>query len=85
MTAMARHAWTFAGTGRFSVRPGRPVILSIAGCPICRGAVSDRPLCDFYAATFQRLFARLVQSRTRVTETGCQAMGESACVFCVDW
>jgi len=85
VSAIARNAWTFAGTGRFSVRRGRPVIVSIDGCPLCQGAVSDRPYCDFYAATFQRLFARLVRSETVVTEIGCQATGDAACAFSVAW
>jgi len=37
--------------------------------------------CDFYAATFERLFARLVQARARVVEISCHAMGGSDCTF----
>ncbi len=41
------------------------------------------PACDFYAATFERLYARLVHAQTRVKETHGQAMGDPACVFSI--
>jgi divinyl protochlorophyllide a 8-vinyl-reductase len=83
--AVGKHAWTFSGSGHFSFETGRPVRVSIAGCPICRDAVADRPLCDFYSATFERLFATLVSRRTQVHEVQCQAMGADACVFEIRW
>jgi divinyl protochlorophyllide a 8-vinyl-reductase len=83
--AIARNAWTFAGTGTFSARHGRPTILSIVGCPICRGHTSAVPCCDFYAATFERLYIRLVHLQARVIETDCQAMGAAACAFEITW
>jgi divinyl protochlorophyllide a 8-vinyl-reductase len=83
--AVGKHAWTFSGSGRFTFTPGPPVRVSIAGCPICRGATADHPLCDFYAAAFERLFTTLVSRRTRVREVACQAMGAEACVFEMDW
>jgi divinyl protochlorophyllide a 8-vinyl-reductase len=79
--AIRRHAWTFVGHGAFAVRPGNPVRLAVAGCPLCRGARLDRPGCDYFAATFERLFRRLVHRRARVTEVACEAMGDAACVF----
>jgi divinyl protochlorophyllide a 8-vinyl-reductase len=83
--AVAKHAWTFSGSGDFSFETGRPVRVKIAGCPICRGALSDAPLCDFYTAAFERLFTTLVSRRTRVDEVQCQAMGADACVFEMRW
>jgi divinyl protochlorophyllide a 8-vinyl-reductase len=83
--AIRRHAWTFAGSGRFTVAGRRPLRLSITGCPICRGASSPTVLCDYYAATFERLFAALVCTRCTVRETGCAATGSPACVFEVRW
>jgi divinyl protochlorophyllide a 8-vinyl-reductase len=41
--AIARHAWTFAGSGRFRVVA--PLVFEIADNPIVRGEVSDVPLC----------------------------------------
>jgi divinyl protochlorophyllide a 8-vinyl-reductase len=83
--AIARNAWTFAGTGEFSSRPGRPTLFAIEGCPICRDQRSTTPYCDFYAATFERLYGRLVHPQTRVVEIGCEAMGQAACTFAISW
>jgi divinyl protochlorophyllide a 8-vinyl-reductase len=42
-------------------------------------------LCDYYAATFERLFQALVDRGALVTETECEANGGSACNFEVRW
>ena len=81
LRAIGRHAWTFAGSGTFSVRPGRPLRLVIAGGPISRGAKAGEAVCDFYAATFERLYRELVDPRTRAVETACEAAGAAECVF----
>lgn len=83
--AIARHAWTFAGTGTFSARHGRPTTFLVADSPICRGQMSTVPCCDFYAATFERLYARLVHPYAQVVETDCRAMGAAACSFAITW
>jgi len=84
-SAIARNAWTFVGTGAFSACHGRPTTFTVRNCPICRGQNSAEPYCDFYAATFEHLYARLVNKRARVTETGCRAMGAEACTFEIAW
>lgn len=84
-SAIAKNAWTFVGTGTFSARLGRPATFTIRDCPICRGQRSAEPYCDFYAATFERLYERLVDKRARVTEIGCKAMGAPACTFEIAW
>lgn len=81
LKAIARNAWTFAGNGLFNYEPGRPHRLRIAGCAICGDARSNGPLCDYYAATFERLFQVLVSARSRVIEIQCQAQGHPACSF----
>lgn len=83
--AIARNAWTFAGAGEFSARSGHPTILAVRACPLCRAQTSRAPCCDFYAATFERLFAELVDPRARAVETACQALGDPACVFELRW
>jgi divinyl protochlorophyllide a 8-vinyl-reductase len=83
--AIASNAWTFVGTGTFSARHGRPTIFTIRNGPICRGQRSAEPCCDFYAATFERLYSRLVHRHARATEIGCQAMGAPACAFGIAW
>ncbi len=83
--AIKQHAWTFAGSGAFVVKTGHPVIVSIASCPLCRGRRSDRPQCDYYAGTFQRLFEVLVSRNSTVREISCEATGGSACAFEISW
>jgi divinyl protochlorophyllide a 8-vinyl-reductase len=93
--AMQRHSWTFAGSGTFTARPVRDrardghgqarVLLAIGGCPLCRGTHAPQPVCDYFAATFERLFVRLVHSSARVQETDCSASGADACRFEVRW
>jgi divinyl protochlorophyllide a 8-vinyl-reductase len=85
LAAIRRHAWTFAGSGHFSARAGRPVVLTLRDNPLCRGLASDEPACDYYAATFERLFRVLVHPRARVHETACEAMGAPGCVFEIRW
>ncbi len=85
LAAISRHAWTFAGSGRFEARAGRPALLTIRANPLCRGQRSDHPVCDYYAATFERLFRVLVHRDTRVTELTCEARGDDACRFELRW
>ena len=84
-SAIASNAWTFVGTGTFSACHGRPTTFTVRNCPICRGQRSAQPYCDFYAATFEQLYARLVDKRARVTEIECSAMGAEACTFEIVW
>lgn len=83
--AIGRHSWTFAGTGHFSFRPGRPFVFEIQNNPLCRQIRSDIPACDFYAATFERIFRAIVHPNARVKETQCEASGDGSCVFEVRW
>ena len=85
LSAIGKHAWTFAGSGSFTARAGRPVVLTIRGNPMCVGQTSDEPMCDFYAATFERLFRALVHPQSVVTETACEACGDEACRFELRW
>jgi divinyl protochlorophyllide a 8-vinyl-reductase len=83
--AIGRHAWTFAGSGRFRVLPGTPMRLEVAGGPIPRAGAAGHPVCGYYAATFETLFRALVSPRTQVAEVACEAMGAPACVFELRW
>jgi divinyl protochlorophyllide a 8-vinyl-reductase len=94
LSAIRRHAWTFAGSGQFSAdagsgvlagRPGRPVVLTIRNNPLCKGLTSDAPACDFYAATFERLFRTLVHRDARAFEVACEARGDAECRFELRW
>lgn len=85
LKAIRGNAWTFVGTGAFDADPSYPPRLFVTDSPICRGATAAEPLCDYYAGTFERLFARLVHRRSAVTEIACQANNAHHCVFEVRW
>jgi divinyl protochlorophyllide a 8-vinyl-reductase len=85
VSAITAHAWTFAGSGRFSGRTGRSVTFEIIANPLCAGEHSDSLVCVWHAAVFQRLFQVLVSPNTRVVETSCGARGDECCRFVADW
>jgi len=85
LAAITRHAWTFAGSGRFVVRwVGTWPALVFEGCTMCRGLHGDRPMCDYYAGTFERLLAVLISPTASVVEVECQALGAATCRFRLD-
>ncbi|MDJ0738597.1 MAG: bacteriochlorophyll 4-vinyl reductase [Gammaproteobacteria bacterium] len=80
--AICRHAWTFVGSGSLHYRrSGDAMLIGIEGSPLARGTVGDAPVCDYYAASFERLFRGLVDARLRVDELECAAAGAPRCVF----
>jgi divinyl protochlorophyllide a 8-vinyl-reductase len=81
LTAIGKHAWTFAGSAKFAWRLGHPISFALADCPLCRNAQADAPCCDYYAATFETLFRTLIDSQASVIETACIAAGAPACRF----
>jgi divinyl protochlorophyllide a 8-vinyl-reductase len=81
LKAIGAHAWTFAGSARFTWRLRRTVTLKFEDCPLCRGDHAESPCCQYYAATFERLFRVLISSDAVATETGCIAAGDAACEF----
>jgi divinyl protochlorophyllide a 8-vinyl-reductase len=85
LAAIGRHAWTFAGSGAFDWRFAPGLELRISDSVLCRRLRTHEPACGFYAATFERLFARLVDAQVRVVETQCVASGAADCRFAVIW
>jgi divinyl protochlorophyllide a 8-vinyl-reductase len=85
LKAITQHAWTFTGSGRFAAQVGHPVVITIEDCAICRNAHASEPCCDYYSATFTRLFAELVHRRAIARETHCIAAGAPACRFEISW
>jgi divinyl protochlorophyllide a 8-vinyl-reductase len=69
--AIAKHAWTFAGSGVFRVVS--PWCYEIAQNPIVRGEHSVTPLCHWHAAVFARLYQVLVHPDCTCRETTCCA------------
>ena len=84
MLAIRANAWTFAGSARMRMRFRAPASISLVGCPICRNARVAQPACEYFAATFEKLFRTLVDPAYRVEEVACQAEGGSACVFQIE-
>ncbi len=79
-TGIARHAWTFAGSGTFRVVD--PWTFEIDHNPLIRGEHGPAPLCHWHAAVFERLYARLVHRDVRCVETRCGAQpGSHTCRF----
>ncbi|ABC21417.1 bacteriochlorophyll 4-vinyl reductase [Rhodospirillum rubrum F11] len=85
LAGIGRHAWTFAGSGQFTIRHGTPLVLSIAHCPLCHALAGHAPACSYYAATFEGLYRVLISPHARVREIACQAAGAPACQFAVTW
>jgi divinyl protochlorophyllide a 8-vinyl-reductase len=62
--AIQRHSWTFAGSGRFSVRPGDRLELRLDNTPLAAaGAVS----LAYFEATFQKVFRAMLGPRLTAT------------------
>lgn len=78
--AITKHAWTFAGSGRFRVLGYGPLRVEIWDNPLAQHR-SDHPVCDWHAAVFERLFGALVWPDVQVHEETCTAMGAPACIF----
>ncbi len=78
--AIAKHAWTFAGSGQFRVVSHAPLTFEITGNPLAE-APAEHPICDWHAAVFERLFSRLVWPDVTVQEQTCRALGDRACRF----
>jgi divinyl protochlorophyllide a 8-vinyl-reductase len=82
-SAMARHAWTFAGSGHFDWHTAPRTLLRLHDSPMCRDVRASCPYCDYYAATFDTLVRTLVSRRVVVREVRCRAMGDACCDFAV--
>jgi divinyl protochlorophyllide a 8-vinyl-reductase len=79
--AIAKHAWTFAGSGEFSYAWTPRLVFRLRGNPLCGSIHSEIPVCDYYAATFERIFRVIVNDDWRVHELQCEASGGALCEF----
>lgn len=79
--AISAHAWTFAGSGRFSGEVQgwrRPVVhLAIKANPLAT------PGCPWHGAVFERLFATLNATQVSVLHPRCQAKGNDCCEWTI--
>jgi divinyl protochlorophyllide a 8-vinyl-reductase len=89
LAAIARHAWTFTGSGVFTHTlgaSGQPqATLRLHNNPLCRDLATEHPACAYYTATFEHLFRQLVHLQSEVIEVACEACGAEACEFQVRW
>jgi divinyl protochlorophyllide a 8-vinyl-reductase len=76
--AIARHAWTFAGSGAFSIAGWHPLTLDLMGNPLADPGGGG---CLWHVAVFERLFAQLVWPDVHVHEVSCAARGGPVCRF----
>jgi divinyl protochlorophyllide a 8-vinyl-reductase len=67
--AIARHAWTFVGSGRFVASPGNPLLLTIVGGPLGGPQEACASLCAYYAATLHGVMAGALARRVTSTFT----------------
>lgn len=78
--AIAQHAWTFVGSGRF--RAVSPWQFEITDNPLVQHEQSDLCLCNWHAAVFQRLYQKLVAPDVTCIEVTCGAQtGHDTCRF----
>lgn len=75
LSAIARNAWTFAGSGEVSVKRSAPSTIEIRRNPL---AV---PGCVWHVAVFETLFQTLVASDIAVEQTQCCSEGSDVCRF----
>lgn len=78
--AIARHAWTFVGSGSFRITGRLPLVFEIRGNPLSPLS-AEHPACTWHAAVFERLFARLVWPSVVVSETDCTSVSGDVCRF----
>jgi len=87
LAAFARHAWTFAGRGQFSVEGRRPRVLVLDDAPTCRGRSEPgdgERRGRYYEAAFEGLLA-LCGPDIHVHEVACRSQGADACRFRIEY
>lgn len=77
--AIAKNAWTFAGSGHFRVHA--PLVLELRDNPMVRDEWAAHPICHWHAAVFETLYRALVHPDLRCVETHCAASGDDCCRF----
>ena len=75
LTAIHKHAWTFAGSGLCSVTPGRPSRIEILANPLAM------PECAWHVGVFEVLFASLVSPAVRIGHDHGPKLAGAPCRF----
>ena len=81
LAAIRGKTWTFAGSGSVVLSDGRPALVTFTDCPLCRGSSAEASVCDYYAATFERLYRVLVHPSAAAAEISCRAAGAPHCTI----
>lgn len=80
VAAFRKHAWTFAGAGRFTAEGEYPGMLVLEDAPTCRHRRGDRMSGAYYEAAFEGLL-RIASPKVHVREVACQGAGAPRCRF----
>jgi divinyl protochlorophyllide a 8-vinyl-reductase len=80
--AIRHHAWTFAGSGRFSIVGWRPLVFEIADNPL-HVAFPKRRSCIWHVGVFERLFGALIWPGVTVQERQITLAGGVLCRFAI--
>lgn len=78
LAAIARHAWTFAGSGVFHAASDGLARFWIGANPLASPVAGH---CFWHEAVFTRMWQRLVTPSARVEELSCCGTGAPACRF----
>ena len=91
LKAIARHAWTFAGSSTLQHDARHPVRISLSGSPMFATPTCQILAARYYEAAFETLFRQLVSAGTRAVsldhypnEKGA-ASNTAACTFALTW
>jgi divinyl protochlorophyllide a 8-vinyl-reductase len=85
LPAVARNAWTFGESGSFGYGLGGEPYIRVSNAVLCRTPAVAALVCRFYHGTFAGLMRALVSPEAALRETACQARGEAACVYAIQW
>jgi divinyl protochlorophyllide a 8-vinyl-reductase len=85
LKAIAKNAWTFAGSGAFAFTAGKPATLTLTDCPACTEVYAQDERCHYYAATLQGLFQALVHPRARIEDDLSPTPNGRVRRFVLDW
>lgn len=85
LNAIAKNAWTFAGSGTFGFTTGKPATLTLTDCPACGEVYRPDERCLYYTATFQGLFQALAHPDARIEDDLSPSTNGRVRRFVLDW
>lgn len=85
LKAIAKNAWTFAGSGTFGFTKGKPATLTLTDCPACNEVYRPGEQCLYYTATFQGLFQALAHPDAHIENDLSPTTNGRVRKFVLDW